>query len=434
MRSFRAVFIAVVIATALILAAFIINNRRPAAETEQPSAASIRASGKCAECHSRETPAIVAEYSMSRHAAAGVNCLDCHGAQDNQERYDHRGFIIARTPTALSCARCHATQYRQFLRSRHAAPAWAAVVGPKDFTPQQISDAEQYHPGMVNRAPNMIGMVEGPQAQAGGCLQCHAVGRPNKDGSIGTCTNCHARHMASIALARLPETCGQCHLGPDHSQIEIYHESKHGVLFNAQRPRMNLEVKSQKLTARDMPVPTCATCHMSGLEGLGVTHDTSERLSWWLYMEVSQKRPAYIQAQSNMKEVCLKCHTKGHIDEFYKQAEAQIASTNALVAQGKAIIDAMRAAGKLTPAPFDEPAEYLYFDMWHYDGRTSKHGAFMGGADFVQWHGNYELVAKLTELRRMAEEKGVKVAAAAPAPSAAPLAVTPAAAPPGVTR
>jgi hypothetical protein len=28
----------------------------------------------------------------------------------------------------------------------------------------------------------------------------------------------------------------------------------------------------------------------------------------------------------------------------------------------------------------------------------------MGGADFVQWHGNYELLLKRTELREMAEE------------------------------
>ena len=26
----------------------------------------------------------------------------------------------------------------------------------------------------------------------------------------------------------------------------------------------------------------------------------------------------------------------------------------------------------------------------------------MGGADFVQWHGNYELLLKLTELKDMA--------------------------------
>jgi len=404
MRSFTAVFLAVVIAAALIVAAFLINGRRPAAETQQPAAANIRASGKCGECHSRETPAITQEYAMSRHAARGVNCLDCHGGAPGQPTYEHRGFTLAKSLTAANCARCHATQYRQFLRSRHAAPSWAAVMGPKDFTPQQIADAEQFHPGAVNRNPNAIGTLEGPAAQAGGCVQCHAVGRPNPDGSIGTCTNCHARHSASVKLARLPETCGQCHMGPDHSQIEIYHESKHGVLFNAQRASMNLDAPSSRLTARDMPVPTCATCHMSGLEGNAVTHDTSERLSWYLFAEISTKRPAYAQAQANMKEICLKCHTKTRIDPFYAAAEVQIAQTNAIVSEAKGIMDGLHASGKLTPKPFDEPIEYLYFNMWHYDGRTSKHGAFMGGADFVQWHGNYELVSKLTEIKKAAAE------------------------------
>ena len=69
--------------------------------------------------------------------------------------------------------------------------------------------------------------------------------------------------------------------------------------------------------------------------------------------------------------------------------------------------------------------EYTYFNMWHYAGRTSKHGAFMGGADFVQWHGNYELVSKLTEIRNAASEMGV-TPAATPVPAAA---ATPAVAP-----
>ena len=68
-------------------------------------------------------------------------------------------------------------------------------------------------------------------------------------------------------------------MGPDHSQIEIYHESKHGVLFNAQKAHMNLAARPKQLTTKDMPVPTCATCHMSGLEGQKVTHDVTERLS-----------------------------------------------------------------------------------------------------------------------------------------------------------
>ena len=46
----------------------------------------------------------------------------------------------------------------------------------------------------------------------------------------------------------------------------------------------------------------------------------------------------------------------------------------------------------------------MHFDLWHYYGRTAKHGAFMGGADFVQWHGFYEINVKLAELKKQAEE------------------------------
>jgi hypothetical protein len=246
--------------------------------------------------------------------------------------------------------------------------------------------------------------VEGPAALTSGCQKCHAVGKPNADGSIGTCTACHSRHAASVELARTPETCGQCHMGPDHSQLEIYHESKHGVLFNAQKPHMNLAAPPKNLTTRDMPVPTCATCHMSGLEGQHLTHDTTERLSYWLFQDVSEKRPHYQNGQIAMKETCLKCHTSPKIEQFYKEAEEVIGSTNEIVRNSQKIVADLRKEGLLTPEPFDEPIEFVSFDLWHYFGRTAKHGAFMGGADFVQWHGYYELVAKTVELKHMAEE------------------------------
>jgi hydroxylamine dehydrogenase len=402
--SFRGVFIAVFVGTALIVAAFMLNAQRPRSEVAQPGAAFVRATGKCAECHRNETSAVVHEYEMSRHSAAGVNCLDCHQVVKNQKELAHRGFVITEKVTAANCSQCHETEYQQYLRSRHAAPAWAAVSGKGDFTPEQVSFAEQFHRGAVDRPAHALAQVEGPAAITKGCQKCHEVGRPNRDGSIGSCTACHARHASSVALARTPETCGQCHMGPDHSQIEIYHESKHGVLFNAQKASMNLAAKPKGLTTRDMPVPTCATCHMSGLEGQKVTHDVTERLSYWLFAPVSEKRPGYQQGQIAMKETCLKCHTTPRVEAYYKEAEAVIGSTNALVREADDLMNKLRAEGRLTPAPFDEPIEFRYFDLWHYDGRTAKHGAFMGGADFVQWHGFYALVTKLAEIKAMAAE------------------------------
>ncbi len=233
--SFRSVFIAVFLGTALVIVAFMINRARPPHETAQPGAQFVLATGKCSECHRQQTSAIVHEYEMSKHSAKGINCLDCHQPMAGQEKLEHRGFAIAKSLTAANCQQCHRTQYEQFLRSRHAAPAWAAVSGPKDFTPEQIAFAETYHKGAVSRPANPLVGQEGPAAVNKGCYQCHSVGKPNADLTIGTCTACHARHVASVELARNPRTCGQCHMGPDHSQIEIYEESKHGILFASQR-------------------------------------------------------------------------------------------------------------------------------------------------------------------------------------------------------
>jgi hydroxylamine dehydrogenase len=389
---FRSVFAAVVIGTALVVAALLFNARRPRVEQDQPTAALIEASGKCAGCHRRESSAIVDQFERSQHAARGVTCLDCHHPVEGQTAVDHRGFVIAKSLTAKNCAQCHASEYDQYTRSRHAAPSWAAVNGSKDFTAQQLALGERWHKGWVDRAPNPIATLEGQAAMAGGCNACHAIGKPNADGSFGTCTSCHARHSASVELARLPSTCGQCHMGPDHSQIEIYEESKHGALFVAQRARMNLRADPKHLTTADMSVPTCATCHMSGLEGAGMTHDTTERLSWFLFAPVSTKRPDYERGQAAMKDVCSKCHARSLIDAFFTRAEAVLEATNDKVKGIVSVMDGLRAEGLVPAKPFSTPLQFEEFNAWHYYGRTAKHGAFMGGADFVQWHGNYELL------------------------------------------
>jgi hypothetical protein len=193
-------------------------------------------------------------------------------------------------------------------------------------------------------------------------------------------------------------------MGPDHSQIEIYTESKHGVIFNSQRDRMNLDARPDKLTPADMPVPTCATCHMSGIGGQKFTHDTSERLSYQLFAAVSKRRPGAVAAQNAMKDVCNTCHAKSRTDRFYAEAESVVADTNRKIEAGLTVVTRLRREGLLTPEPFDEPIEFTAFDFWHYYGRTAKHGAFMGGADFVQWHGNYELLLHQVELEAQAEE------------------------------
>ena len=78
------------------------------------------------------------------------------------------------------------------------------------------------------------------------------IGRLNPDGSKGSCNACHSRHSFEAKLARAPENCGKCHMGPDHPQIDIYNESKHGIAFYANRDKMVLG-KDPGSSARIIP-------------------------------------------------------------------------------------------------------------------------------------------------------------------------------------
>ncbi len=129
--AFRMVFISIFIGTALIVGAIVLNRARPDVGPDDWRVRGpqfVRATGKCAECHSSETPAIVHMFETSMHASKGVTCLDCHQPVDGQKSMPHAGFTLTTELTSLNCRQCHETEYEGFLRSRHAAPAFAAVV------------------------------------------------------------------------------------------------------------------------------------------------------------------------------------------------------------------------------------------------------------------------------------------------------------------
>ena len=402
--NFRTIFVALILATGLIVGAYIVNARRPQVEVAQPKADFVMASGKCAECHRNNQYSIVHEFELSKHAQKGVTCLDCHQVQPGQTSTNHNGFVINTGITPANCKVCHQAVYDQFARSRHAAPSWVAVVGNKDFSPEMIEQMEKLHPGSMRRPPHPLTKLEGDSSAKSGCIACHAIGRPNADGSIGNCTLCHTRHTSSVEVARLPSTCGQCHLGPDHSQMEIYTESKHGAMFAAQKDQLNLKAPSASLTTKDMFIPTCATCHMSGINGRGVTHDPSDRLSYNLFAEITQPRPNAERAQAKMKDICMQCHTPALVDRIYKDGAAVVDATNEKVKDAKALMDGLKAEGLISTNPFSQSIQFTYFDLWHYYGRTAKHAAFMGGADYVQWHGNYPILQHMVELKEQAAQ------------------------------
>jgi hypothetical protein len=81
-----------------------------------------------------------------------------------------------------------------------------------------------------------------------------------------------------------------------------------------------------------------------------------------------------------------------------------VLATNAKVRAMQDLMAGLRRDGLVSSQPFTQRIQFLEFDYWHYFGRTAKHGAFMGGADFVQWHGNYELLKMMNEMEELAAE------------------------------
>src|SRR5690242_10618505 len=96
-------------------------------------------------------------------------------------------------------------------------------------------------------------------------------------------------------------------------------------------------------------------------------------------------------AQANMKEVCLQCHTQAIVDRVYAEAAKVVVDTKEKMQAAESIIHGLTKDGVLSSKPFEHPIDFIYFGLWHYYGRTAKHGAFMGGVDFVQWRGNYPI-------------------------------------------
>ncbi|MGD2027029.1 MAG: multiheme c-type cytochrome [Anaerolineales bacterium] len=399
--------IGLIIVAALILVILAISTgTEPAVEQEIDALAD--SSDKCVVCHRKSTPGIVEQYGHSTMAAAEVSCRDCHevdggypGAVEHEETY------VLASPTTAMCEDCHQAEVAQYNASRHGLPAYVAFAGAQGLSDDLLAVYEAIPEGSYNpdRSRNDIYHLEGPEVTRFACEACHNIGRPAEDGSVGQCQKCHLRHEFSLEQARKPETCNACHIGPDHPQFEIYMESPHGIAYATGGDDWGWEAEPGLLTVQDFPAATCAICHMSGFGGTATTHDVGERLTWYLFAPVSERRPAWQDNQVRMKTVCGECHNENWLDQFYEDGDALVEKVNSWVLESREIIAPLQDAGLMTAEPFDEPIDFVFFELWHHWGRTAKFGAWMQGPDYTQWHGAYELLADLAELREMVDEK-----------------------------
>ncbi|MDF1515649.1 MAG: multiheme c-type cytochrome, partial [Anaerolineae bacterium] len=340
-------------------------------------------------------------------AAAEVSCRDCHEVpSDYAEAVPHEGTFVLQSPTPARCAFCHETEVAQFNNSRHGIPAYVAYAGTNNLTLENLATYEQIEEGSFapDKSRNALYAIDGPAITRFACEVCHNIGLPRADGSIGECQSCHLRHDFSLEQARKPETCNACHIGPDHPQWEIYQESPHGIAYMTGGDNWNWEAEPGTLTPVDLPAATCATCHISGFGAAETSHDVGERLTWYLFAPISQHRPNWQINKERMQNVCMACHNIVFITDFYTDADAATEAVNEWVVQSDEIFQPLRERDLISAEPFDETIEFTYFNLWHHWGRTTKFGSWMQGPDYVQWHGAYEVLHNLTELKEMADE------------------------------
>ena len=433
---------------AWVLAVVFLCGAGPAAGQTWGLAEMSKESRACVDCHKMEDPAVYQQWGSSKHFRANIACYECHAArEDDPDAFQHEGKWIATIVSPKDCARCHVKETTEFGASHHSKGA--RILGSLDNTLAEIVEGDR---GMITPA-----FQQGVAASAVmGCWQCHGteikvlpggkldpatwpntgIGRINPDGSEGSCTACHSRHAFSAEQARNPDNCGKCHMGPDHPQMEIYYESKHGIAFRAYKERLNLDSPKWIVGEDYSHAPTCATCHMSATRNQPVSHDVGLRISWNNRPAVSI-RPEESDAKmglpgaavnwqtrrASMKDVCLTCHQPQWVDNFYVQYDSLIELYHAKFAKPGLELYAL-AKPLLRPAEFSNPIDFTWYEIWHHEGRRARHGASMMGPDYTHWHGTYEVakhfyseyvpeLQELIEHGRQSEDAGKKAAAEA---------------------
>jgi len=365
----------------------------------------------CVACHKEETPSIYQQWGRSKHFTANIGCYECHKSSPSAvTSLRHKDFVISILVTPKKCGECHKEELKQFNNSYHSKAG--EILHTTDMF---LANVVEGHPEFKDQSPVL----------ASGCWQCHGsiikilkngdldpvtwpnagIGRINPDKTRGACNACHQYHEFSLAQSRRPESCGVCHSGASHPQKEIYDQSKHGVTFYSNIKKMNLDSGKWVVGEDYSAAPTCATCHMSATKDIPVTHDVGNRISWTLRPPVSVKIDknykmnkngiSWVNRRRDMKNVCQACHGDSLINNFYNQYDNLINLYNKKFAiPGEMIMRALLANNLISNIPFDHKIKWIWFEIWHHEGRKARNGVAMHAPDYTQWHGMYEVAKK----------------------------------------
>ncbi len=434
----------------------------------------------CLECHASLHPGIVQGWMKSRHArvtpAEGlkkrkverrisvekvpkefvnvtVGCAECHtmNAGKHKDTFEHNDYQVHIVVTPQDCATCHKVEVEQYGKNLMSYARINMVENPVYMDLVKAVNGIQSFKDMKTTlsAPD-------PKTNADACLFCHGtkvevkgqrtvesdmgemeipilsgwpnqgVGRFNPDGSMGSCTACHTRHQFSMEMARKPQTCSECHKGPDVPAYPVYQVSKHGNIYYSLGKEWEFKSVPWKV-GTDFTAPTCATCHMSLVVGeeeeiiAERTHQMNNRLPWRLfgvvyahphprspntsiirnkaglplateltgepaseYLIDVQEQEERLQA---MKKVCLSCHSSGWVNGHFVRLDNTIKTTNEMTLTATKILLSAWEKGaakglEQKDSIFNEAIERKWAEQWLFYANSTRLASAMAGADY----------------------------------------------------
>jgi len=435
----------------------------------------------CIECHQNVTPGIVADWRHGLHSKISpaealkkpalsrmistdkvpsdikdvvVGCAECHtaNAKAHKDTFEHNGFRVHVVVSPKDCSICHPQEVKQYGKNIMSHAYTDLKGNPVYQTLMDSANAIQdFHYPKATYAAKVD-----DETEADSCLYCHGtkievkgmkarktsmgemgfpvlkgwpsqgVGRINPDGTQGSCTSCHPRHSFSIAVARKPYTCAECHKGPDVPAYKVYMVSKHGNIYSSDAKEWNFKA-TPWVVGRDFTAPTCAACHASLLVNengeviVKRSHQMNDRSGWrifgLIYASPHPKSPDtsiiknkaglplpteltgqpvssfLIDAKeqqkrvAEMQKVCLSCHSQGWVNGQFARFENTIKTTNMMtLAATKIVLSAWKegAAKGLAQKDsiFNEAIEKMWVEQWLFYANSTRFASAMVGADY----------------------------------------------------